>query len=83
MKAYLAEAGHFFTPADYDFLYPAIALIPFELGLRFLTDHLAGDQYFKSAWRGQNLHRAKVQFRLAVEIEQNRQRIESSIDAAR
>jgi len=83
LEAYLAEAGHFFTPADYDFLYLAVALIPFELGLRFLTDHLTGDQYFKTAFRGQNLHRARVQFRLAAEIEHNRAPIESLIDRAR
>jgi len=83
LEAYLAEAGRFFTPVDYEFLYPAIALIPFELGLRFLTDYLAGDQYFKTTYRGQNLHRARVQFRLVAEIERHRPQIESLIESAR
>ncbi len=34
----------------------------FIIGLRFLTDHLAGDRYFKTANPGHNLQRARVQF---------------------
>ena len=37
-------------------------VIAFELGLRFLTDHLQGDRYFTVARRGQNLARARAQF---------------------
>lgn len=69
LKHYLAETRGFLTQNDYHYLYDAIRLIPFELGLRFLTDHLEGDRYFKSAWPGQNLHRAVVQFRLTASIE--------------
>ncbi|QIK38020.1 aminoglycoside phosphotransferase family protein [Caldichromatium japonicum] len=43
--------------------------LPFELGVRFLTDHLEGDRYFKVEHRGQNLERARVQFALAADIE--------------
>jgi hypothetical protein len=44
-------------------------LIPLELGLRFLADHLAGDVYFKVRYPGHNLRRALVQFKLAESIE--------------
>jgi Ser/Thr protein kinase RdoA (MazF antagonist) len=37
-------------------------VIAFELGLRFLTDHLSGDRYFKVSRPGQNLARARSQF---------------------
>jgi len=37
-------------------------VIAFELGLRFLTDHLSGDRYFKVSRLGQNLARAQAQF---------------------
>ncbi|HET6330858.1 MAG TPA: aminoglycoside phosphotransferase family protein [Holophagaceae bacterium] len=37
-------------------------VIAYELGLRFLTDHLEGDVYFGAAWPGQNLARARAQF---------------------
>jgi Ser/Thr protein kinase RdoA (MazF antagonist) len=69
LENYLAETRHFLTRHDYDYLYDAIRLVPFELGLRFLTDHLEGDHYFKTDWSGQNLHRALVQFRLTAGIE--------------
>jgi hypothetical protein len=44
-------------------------LIPLELGVRFLADHLAGDVYFKVRYPGHNLRRALVQFKLAESIE--------------
>lgn len=69
LKGYFSAARGFLTVQDYKYLYDAIRLIPFELGLRFLTDHLEGDGYFKTAWPGQNLHRALVQFQLATSIE--------------
>jgi Ser/Thr protein kinase RdoA (MazF antagonist) len=72
LRGYLGEARAFLTAADRDYLYDAIRLLPFELGLRFLTDHLAGDVYFKVEERGQNLHRARVQFRLAGSVEGQR-----------
>ena len=42
----------------------AIRLLPFELGLRFLTDHLEGDRYFRVTRHGDNLERARAQFDL-------------------
>lgn len=69
LKTYLSETREFMTRQDYDYLYDAIRLIPFELGLRFLTDHLEGNHYFKTEWAGQNLHRALVQFQLTQSIE--------------
>jgi len=68
LAAYLAEARHFYTACDYDFLYPALRLLPFELGLRFYTDHLQGNRYFKVDTPGQNLQRAIQQFRLCADI---------------
>jgi hypothetical protein len=52
-----------------ELLYPAIRLIPFELGLRFLTDHLHGDRWFRVSSPGQNLTKARVQFALVKDIE--------------
>ncbi len=39
--------------------------ISFMLGIRFLTDHLDGDRYFKVRSPGENLSRARAQFQLA------------------
>lgn len=69
MKGYLKEAGAFMTDADRAYLYDAIRLLPFELGLRFFQDYLAGDRYFRVRQPGQNLNRARVQFRLCETIE--------------
>lgn len=69
LTGYLQEAAHFFTPADYRYLYDAIRLIAFELGLRFFADYLAGDIYFKVRYPTHNLQRALVQFQLVESIE--------------
>ena len=69
MKGYMKEAGVFMTSADREYMYDAVRLLPFELGLRFFQDYLAGDKYFKTRQPGQNLNRARVQFRLCEAIE--------------
>lgn len=68
LTGYLEEARRFLTDSDIAYFYDAILLIAFELGLRFFTDHLAGDIYFKVKHRGQNLRRAMVQFQLTTSI---------------
>jgi hypothetical protein len=69
LEGYLTEARLFLTEADYAYLFDAIRLIAFELGLRFFTDHLARDVYFKVKYPGHNLQRALVQFKLTESIE--------------
>lgn len=68
-KGYFSQAGAFLSDADRAYLFDAIRLLPFELGLRFFQDYLAGDKYFKIRQPGQNLNRARVQFRLCEAIE--------------
>ena len=68
-KGYMAHARSFLTEADCKYLYDAIRLITFELGLRFFQDYLAGSVYFKIRHPEQNLNRARVQFRLCESIE--------------
>jgi Ser/Thr protein kinase RdoA (MazF antagonist) len=69
LAGYLGAARGFLEEADYAYVVPAIRLIAFELGLRFLADHLAGDVYFRTTRPGHNLARALVQFRLTESIE--------------
>lgn len=69
LRGYLAEARSCLSEADLNHLYDAIRLLPFELGLRFFTDHLAGNVYFKARHPRHNLDRARVQFRLTESIE--------------
>ena len=68
-KGYMREAGAFLTDAEREYLYDSIRLLPFELGLRFFQDYLAGNIYFKTSQPEQNLNRARVQFRLCESIE--------------
>ncbi|MBQ3287938.1 MAG: aminoglycoside phosphotransferase family protein [Kiritimatiellae bacterium] len=68
-KGYMREAGSFLTDADRAYFYDAIRLLPFELGLRFFQDYLAGNVYFKTTQPEQNLNRARVQFRLCESVE--------------
>ena len=80
MRGYMKEAGAFLTDADRAYLYDAIRLLPFELGLRFFQDYLAGDKYFKVRQPEQNLNRARVQFRLCESIEAREKSIRDALN---
>ncbi|MEM7002087.1 MAG: aminoglycoside phosphotransferase family protein [Pseudomonadota bacterium] len=47
--------------------------VTFMLALRFLTDHLQGDVYFRVVERGQNLHRAREQWQLLEDMARQRE----------
>jgi Ser/Thr protein kinase RdoA (MazF antagonist) len=83
LRGYLPLAKAILTDADYAHLYDAIRLIAFELGLRFFTDHLEGDVYFRVRERGHNLARAMVQFALTERIEARAREIRMLIDELR
>lgn len=69
LRAYATATRGLLSPAEVDLLYPAIRLLPLELGLRFLTDHLQGDRWFRVTSHGQNLAKARAQFALVADIE--------------
>lgn len=69
LQGYLSVAKEFLTEPDYFYLYDAMRLIAFELGLRFFTDYLAENVYFKVKYPEHNLARALVQFKLTESIE--------------
>ncbi len=69
LEGYISVADSFFGMNDYLYLYDSIRLIAFELGLRFFTDYLQGNVYFKVAHEEENLFRALVQFKLTESIE--------------
>ncbi|MEE4378878.1 MAG: aminoglycoside phosphotransferase family protein [Candidatus Competibacteraceae bacterium] len=83
IKRYFKETRHFLTESDYEYLYPTMRLIPFELGLRFVTDYLEGNLYFKVNEPEQNLRRAVVQFQLAASVERQERVIKDLVDEAR
>lgn len=67
-RGYLESAADFLTPAERTLLPAAGKVITFENGIRFLTDFLAGDTYFKVHRQGHNLDRCRTQFRLVESI---------------
>ena len=75
LTGYFAQAGEFWTEGDRAYLFDAIRLLPFELGLRYFTDYLAGNPYFKVNAPRQNLVRALVQFKLVESIERQEREI--------
>ena len=50
-------------------------LITFELGMRFLTDYLNGDTYFRIHRDGHNLNHARVQFKLVADMEEKHEQM--------
>jgi Ser/Thr protein kinase RdoA (MazF antagonist) len=83
LQGYLPLAQGFLDDNDYAYLYDAMRLIAFELGLRFFTDYLEGNVYFKARHRDHNLARAIVQFKLAASIERQETAIRAIIDGLR
>jgi hypothetical protein len=79
LEGYVTVAKEFLTENDYTHMYDAICLIPFELGLRFFTDYLEGNVYFKVKHETSNLERALVQFKLTESIEDQELEIRSII----
>ncbi len=79
LSGYWQQARHLLAAADRALLVTAVKLISFELGLRFFTDHLSGDRYFKVSHPGLNLQRAIIQFRLNQSIREQENDLEQRL----
>ena len=82
VRGYLSSAGGFLTPREKSLLPFAGKLITFEIGLRFLTDWLEGDTYFKIKRPTHNLDRARTQFKLVESIEAQLPAMQACVDRA-
>lgn len=78
-RGYLETARAFLTPLELDNMVVAGKVITFTIGIRFLADHLAGDTYFKIHRPGQNLDRARVQFKLLSGIEEQEDKMRAIV----
>jgi len=58
----------------------AMETITYELGMRFLTDYLDGDIYFRTKRPAQNLDRARVHFKLLQCMQQSRGALERVVE---
>ncbi|MFU8819225.1 MAG: phosphotransferase enzyme family protein [Desulfurivibrio sp.] len=79
LAGYLEEMRPLLTADDLACFYQAVHLIAFELGLRFFSDYLAGNRYFKVEDPRHNLRRALNQFRLVESIERQKPGLQAII----
>ena len=70
VRGYLSSAGTFLNEAEKAHLAFSGKLIAFEIGIRFLTDYLEGDVYFKTKRPTHNLDRCRTQLALVKSIEE-------------
>ncbi|WP_099365550.1 phosphotransferase enzyme family protein [Sphingobacterium sp. 1.A.4] len=70
-SGYLSEAKDFLTDDEVDSLIYAVHLLPYMQAVRFLTDYIDGDTYYKIAYDEHNLVRTKAQLKLVQELEAN------------
>ena len=69
-KGYIEELKESFTPKEIELLAFSAKLMTLECGVRFLTDHLDGDNYFRIHRPNHNLDRARTQFKLVADMEE-------------
>lgn len=69
LNGYLETSAEFLTNAERNMLVCSGKVITLEMGLRFLTDYLVGDTYYKTHRPGQNLDRCRTQFHLVQSLE--------------
>lgn len=69
-KGFLEGTAGSLTPLETNMLPMGAKLMTIECGIRFLTDYLQGDVYFKTNRPGQNLDRTRTQLKLVGDMEQ-------------
>lgn len=79
-KGYLSQCRDILTKSERDLLAFSAKLMTYECGIRFLTDYLNGDVYFKIHREGHNLDRARNQFKLVKDIENKMEEMKNIIN---
>ncbi|PYG88713.1 phosphotransferase family enzyme [Ruminiclostridium sufflavum DSM 19573] len=79
-KGFLSAAGDSLTKAELLHLPHSAKIMTYECGIRFLTDFLSGDTYFKIHREGHNLDRARTQFKLVADMEQKFEQMQKIIN---
>jgi len=75
-RGYLAEADKFLSKIELEYLAFSARFLTYIIGLRFLTDYLKGDVYFKTAYPEHNLVRTRNQIKLLESMEENFEEME-------
>jgi Ser/Thr protein kinase RdoA (MazF antagonist) len=74
-EGYFEYAHAFLTPGEVRSLKEGVLLFPYMQAVRFLTDYLEGDNYYKIQHPAHNLQRARAQLKLALEVENHHELI--------
>jgi cytochrome c556 len=78
-QGFLSEAGDTLTSSEKDNLAFASKLMTLECGMRFLTDYINGDTYFRVKYPEHNLVRARNQLKLVCDMEDKMNEMEKII----
>jgi hypothetical protein len=76
----MSEAHHFLIQSEIENLALSAKFMAYIIGLRFLTDHIDGDRYFKIHHPDHNLQRCRAQFQLVRSIESHYQEMREVIN---
>ena len=77
MKGFVEGCGGTLTDMEIECLPVGARVMTYECGMRFLTDYLSGDTYFKTAYPTHNLDRARTQFKLVWDMEQKWEKMQA------
>lgn len=80
-EGYLSESKDFLIDAELSWLPDSVALFPYMQAVRFLTDYINGDTYYKISYPGHNLVRTRAQLQLLIKIEEKMPEIRTIISA--
>ena len=80
VKGFIEGCGGALTETEIDMLPMGAIMMTFECGMRFLTDHLDGDNYFKIHRENHNLDRCRTQFKLVADMESKFEQMKAIVE---
>ena len=81
-EGYLSSVASSITECEVNHLVDSAILMTFECGMRFLTDYLDGDHYFKTKYDNHNLVRCRTQFHLVKQMIEQKDVLEEIVKEA-
>lgn len=81
VRGYVESTRSFLTPSEKSYLVISGALITYTIGIRFLTDYLEGDHYFRVHRQDHNLDRCRKQFKLVQSIQEKSEAMQKLVDS--
>lgn len=75
----MSGVGNCITAVERDLMSLGAIMMTFECGMRFLTDYLEGDVYFKTHYPEHNLVRCRTQFKMVADMENLRDKMDEIV----